>query len=175
METTNFSKETAAFNKTALNTSFDALNTISGQAVVATDLLLTAVPSFPEEGKKAVSICLKENQKALDNLKKHLGNGLELDFTAATAPVKGLEALESFYNDAVNQVVVLKNETKTLVEAATANLPKEAKSIVNFWNDSFNFGFDSFQNYVVNNFALAKKVAADVFVAAPAVQAKAAK
>ena len=44
METTNFAKETAAFNKTALNTSFDALNTISGQALAATDVLLTAVP-----------------------------------------------------------------------------------------------------------------------------------
>jgi hypothetical protein len=175
METTNFVKETAAFNKTALNTSFDALNTISGQAVAATDVILTAVPSFPEEGKKAVATCLKENQKALDNLKKHLGNSLELDYTAATAPLKSLEALESFYNDAFSQVVVLKNETKNLVDAATAKLPKEAKSIVSFWNDSFNFGFDSFQNYVVNNFALAKKVAADVCAAVPAVQAKAAK
>ena len=159
METTNFSKETAAFNKTALNTTFDALNTLSGQTAVATDAILTAVPSFPEEGKKAVSTCIKENQKALDSLKKHLGNSLELDFTAATAPVKSIEALESFYNDVFGQLVIIKNETKTLVDAATAKLPKEAKSIVNFWNDSFNFGFDSFQNYVVNNFALAKKAA----------------
>lgn len=174
METTNFVKETAAFNKTALNTGFDALNTISGQATAAADVLLAAVPSLPEEGKKAVTTCLKENQKALDNLKKHLGNSLELDLTAATAPVKSLEALESFYNDAFSQAVVLKNETKTLVDAATRQLPKEAKSIVTFWNDSFNFGFDSFQNYVVNNFALAKKVATDVFTV-PAVQAKAAK
>jgi hypothetical protein len=174
METTNFAKETAAFNKTALNTSFDALNTISGQATAATDVLLTAVPSLPEEGKKAVSTCLKENQKALDNLKKHIENSLELDLTAATAPVKSLEALENFYNDAFSQIVVIRNETKTLVDAATKQFPKEAKSIVTFWNDSFNFGVDSFQNYVVNNFALAKKVAADVF-AAPATQAKTAK
>ena len=175
METTNFTTETAAFNKTALNTTFDALNTISGQAVVATEAILTAVPSFPEEGKKAVSTCFKENQKALDNLKKHLGKGLELDLTAATAPVKSLEALENFYNDAFSQVVVLKNETKALVDTATGQFPKEAKSIVAFWNDSFNFGFDSFQNYVVNNFALAKKVATDVFTVTPAVQAKSAK
>ena len=175
METANFAKETVAFNKTALNTTFDALNTIAGQTAAATEAIITAVPSFPEEGKKAVSTCLKENQKALDNLKKNLGKGLELDLTAATAPVKSIEALESFYNDAFSQAVVLKNETKTLVDAATAKLPKEAKSIVNFWNDSFNFGFDSFQNYVVNNFALAKKVTADVFTVAPAAQAKAAK
>ncbi|MDD2735278.1 MAG: hypothetical protein PHF56_15175 [Desulfuromonadaceae bacterium] len=175
METTNFCKETAAFNKTALNTSFDALNTLSGQAVVATDLLLAAVPSFPEEGKKVVTTCIKENQKALDNLKKNLVNGLDLDFTAASAPVKSLEALESFYNDAFSQAAVIKNETKALVDAATGKLPKEAKTIVNFWNDSFNFGFDSFQNYVNNNFALAKKVATDIFAVAPAVQAKAAK
>ena len=174
METTNFVKETAAFNKTALNTSFDALNTISGQTAAATDVLLASVPSFPEEGKKAVSTCIKENQKALDNLKKHLSNSLELDLTAATAPVKSLEALESFYNEAFSQAAVLKNETKTLVDAATKQLPNEAKSIVTFWNDSFNFGFDSFQNYVVNNFSLAKKVAADVF-AVPATPAKAAK
>lgn len=175
MGTANFTKETTAFNKTALNTSFDALNTISGQAVAATDALLTAVPSFPEEGKKVVGTCFKENQKALDNLKKHIGNGLELDLTTGTAPVKSLEALESFYNDAVSQVTVLRNETKTLVDSATDKLPKEAKLIVAFWNDSFNFGFDSFQNYVNNNFALAKKVATEVFTVAPAAQAKTAK
>ena len=175
METTNFSKEASAFSKTALNTGFDTLNTISDQAVVATDLILTAAPTFPEEGKKAVSTCFKENQKALDNLKKHLGNGLELDFTAATAPIKSLEALESFYTDAFSQAASIKNEAKTLVDTATKQFPKEAKSIVNFWNDSFNFGFDSFQKYLFNNIALAKKVAIDFSTVVPAAQAKAAK
>lgn len=175
MQTSNFSKETAAFNKTALTNSFDALKTLSGHAVTATDLILNAVPSFPEEGKKAVCTYFKENEKALGSLKKHLESGLELDLTAANAPVKSLEALESFSTDAFSQAVVFKNETQALVNNATDTLPKEAKSVVNFWNDSFNFGFETFQNYVNANFATAKKVAADVFFVAAPVLAKAAK
>ncbi|MEI6213120.1 MAG: hypothetical protein WCP10_03355 [Desulfuromonadales bacterium] len=175
METTNFSKKNLAFNKSALSTGFDALNALSDQAVAATDAILTAVPSVPEEGKKAVNTYVKESQKALINLKKHLETGLEIDLTAKDAPVKSLEALENFSKDAFSQAAVFNKETKTLIETATKQLPKEAKAIINFWNESFSFGFESFQGYVNNNFALAKKVAADVFVVAPVAPSKAAK
>jgi hypothetical protein len=175
MATSNGIKETTDFNKNVLNVSFEALNTISTQAAATADQILAASPAIPEEGKKVVTTYFKESQAALVNLKKHLETGLELDLTAKDAPVKSLEALESFSNDAFSQAIVIKNETSALIETATKQLPKEAKAIVNFWNDSFNFGFDSFQNYVNNNFALAKKVATDVFAVAPLAQAKAAK
>jgi hypothetical protein len=175
MATSNGIKETVDFNKSALNTGFEALTTISNQASVVADQILAASPAVPEEGKKAVTTYFKESQAALVNLKKHLETGLQLDLTAKDAPVKSLEALENFSNDAFSHAVAIKNETTSLIETATKQLPKEAKAIVAFWNDSFNFGFDSFQNYVNNNFALAKKVATDVFAVAPVAQAKAAK
>lgn len=170
-----FNKETVEFSKNVINVSFDAINAVSGQASVTADSFLAAVPSVPEEGKKIVSTYFKESKKALVNLKKHLETGLDLDLSAKDAPVKSLEAIESFCKDAFSQAADIRNETKSLVEKATKDLPKEAKMIVNFWNDSFNFGFDSFQTYVNKNFEFAKKITTDAFTVAPAVQAKAAK
>jgi hypothetical protein len=175
METAKFNAETLAFNKNVINVSFDALNALSDQTVVATDLLLAAVPAVPEEGKKVVGLYFKESQKALVNLKKHLEGNLELDLTAKDAPVKSLEALESFYHDAFSQAAEIKKETKSLVDNATKQLPKEAKSIITFWNDAFTFGFDSFQNYVNANFELVKKVTTEVSAVNPVAKQKAAK
>lgn len=172
METPNFSKEILAFNKNAIKMGFDALNTFSGQAAVATDSFLGATPSVPEEGKKVVSIYFKESQKGLASLKKHLESGLELDLTAKDAPVKSLEAMESFCKDAFGQAVEIKKETKALVENATKQLPKEAKILVEFWSESFSSGFEFFQSYVNKNFALAKKSIADASACAPAAEQK---
>ncbi|MEI6205823.1 MAG: hypothetical protein WCP20_03460 [Desulfuromonadales bacterium] len=176
METTNFSKETVTFSKNAVKTGFDTLSTFSDQAVAMSDFFLTASPSVSEEGKKAIGIYCKESQKSLVNLKKHLESGLDLDWSAKDAPVKNLEVLESFYNAAFSQATGIKKETKTLVDNAAKQLPKEAKSIVDFWFDSFNYGFESFQSVVNKNFELARKiVTTDASVIAPSVQPKAAK
>jgi hypothetical protein len=168
METSNFNKETLAFNKNAIKTSIDALSTITGQAEVATDALLGAIPSVPEEGKKAVSIYFKESQKGLANLKTHVEKSLELDWTAKNAPLKNLEAIENFYKDAFSQADEIKKETKALFEKATKQLPKEAKSIVDFWSESVNNGFEFYQSYVTKNFEFAKKNLTDVSVITPA-------
>ncbi|WP_306532822.1 hypothetical protein [Geobacter sp.] len=175
MEAQNFNKEILAFNKNVIKMSFDALSAFSGQAAVATDTLLGTIPSVPEEGKKAVSIYFKQGQKGLASLKKHAESGLELDWTAKDAPVKNLEAMEAFCKDAFSQAVEIRNETKVLVEKATKQLPKEAKSIVDFWNDSVNSGFETFQSCVNKNFELAKKIMADVSVVVPTAEPKAAK
>jgi hypothetical protein len=175
METPNFSKEILAFNKSAIKMSFDALSAFSGQAASATDSLLGATPSIPEEGKKAVSIYFKEGQKGLASLKSHVESGLELDWTAKDAPVKNLAVMENFYKDAFSQAVDIKKETKALVEKATKNLPKEAKPIVDFWSESVNNGFEFFQSYVTKNFELARKALTDVSVVTPASEPKATK
>ena len=175
METPNFNKENLAFNKNAIKTSFDALSTFAGQAASATDSLLGAIPSVPEEGKKAVSIYFKEGQKGLANLQTHVEKSLELDWTAKNAPLKNLEVIETFYKDAFSQVDEIKKETKALVEKATKNLPKEAKTIVDFWNESFNSGFEFYQSYVNKNFELARKALTNVSVATPAAEPKATK
>jgi hypothetical protein len=175
METPNFSKEILAFNKSAIKMSFDALTAFSGQAAVTSDFLLGATPSVPEEGKKAVSIYFKEGQKGLASLKTHVESGLELDWTAKDAPVKNLAVMENFYKDAFSQAAEIKKETKTLVEKATKQLPKEAKSLVDFWSESVNSGFEFFQSYVNKNFELARKVMTDVSVVTPAAEPKAAK
>ncbi len=175
MENLNFNKETVAFSKSAITLSFDALSTISGQAAVTTDLLLGAVPSVPEEGKKVASLYFAESQKSLTNLKKHAENSLDIDWSAKDAPVKSLDVLANFYKDAFSQAAEFRNETKGLVEKGVKQLPKETRSIVDFWNDSFNSGFVSFQGAVNKNIEMARKIAADIFVVAPVVQAKAAK
>lgn len=174
MEAPNFNKETLAFNKNAIKTSFDALSTISGQAAVATDTLLGAIPSVPEEGKKAVSIYFKEGQKGLANLKTHVEKGLELDWTSKNAPLKSLEAIETFYKDAFSQADEIKKESKALIEKTTKQLPKEAKAIIDFWSESVNNGFDFYQSYVNKSFELARKVITDASAITPASVMKAA-
>lgn len=174
METPNFNKEILAVNKNAIKMSVDALNTLSGQAASATDSLLGATPSVPEEGKKAVSIYFKEGQKSLASLKSHVEKSLELDWTAKDAAVKNLAVMEDFYKDAFSQAVEIKKETKELVEKATKNLPKEAKSLVDFWSESANNGFEFFQSYVTKNFELARKAMTDISVVTPSSVLKAA-
>jgi hypothetical protein len=175
MSTTNLNTEAVAFNKNAISMGFDALSAISTQVAVATDTFLEATPAVPGEWKKVVSTCVKESQKGLVSLKKNVETGLEIDWTAKDASAKAIDAIENFYKDAVSQVVAIKKETTVLAEVNNKNLPKEAQSIVAFWNDSFNQGFESFQNFVDQNFALARKVTADVLVAAQVVAPKAAK
>ena len=173
METPNFNKDILAFNKSAIKTSLDALSAFTDQTAVATDFLLGSIPSVPEEGKKAVSNYFKEGKKGLASLKKHVESSLELDWTAKDAPVKNLEAMETFCKDALSQAVEIRKETKALVEKATKQLPKEVKPLVDFWNDSVNNSFDFFQNYVNKNFELAKKVMTDVSVFTPGAGPKA--
>ncbi|MDD2898574.1 MAG: hypothetical protein PHI31_07650 [Desulfuromonadaceae bacterium] len=168
MATSDFNKETTDFNKNLLDAGFEALNTISTQTAVAVDQILAASPAVPEEGKNVVTTCVKESQTTLVNFKKFLEAGLQLDVTSTDASAKSLEALEIFSNESFGQAAVLKNEAQTFIEAATKLLPNDAKAVVTFWNDTFNFGFDAFQSYVNDNFALAKKVTTDAFSFAPA-------
>jgi len=175
METLNINKESLAFNKSAIKMSFDALNTITGQAAVASDFLMGVIPSVPEEGKKVVSIFFKDGQKVLDSMKTQVERSLELDWTAKNAPVKSLEAMEIFCKDAFSQAEEFKKETKALVEKASKPLPKEVKSLVDTWNDSVNTGMEFFQSCVFKNFELARKAMTDVSVFTPSVEPKAAK
>lgn len=174
MESTNLNKQLLAFNKNAIKMSFDALSAFSKQAASATETLLGSNPSVPEEGKKAVSVYLKEGQQGLANLEKLVEGGLELDWSAKDAPVKNLELLENFCKDAFSQAIEIRKETKDLVEKAASQFPKEAKSVVDFWNDSFNNGFEFFRGYVDKNFDLARKVMTDVSVVTPGFVLKAA-
>jgi hypothetical protein len=167
MTTANLNNEAVAFNKNAIKMSFDALSAISNQVAVATDTFLGATPAVPSEWKKVVNTYVKESQKGLVSLKKGVESGLELDWSAKDASVKAIDAIESFYKEALSQVVEIKKETSSLTETTSKNLPKEAKSIVAFWNESFNQGFESFQSFVDKNFALAKKVTSNALIAEP--------
>ena len=172
METTNFSKEILAFNKNVVKMSFDALNAFSDQASATTDFLLGANHLIQEDGKKAISTFFKESKKGLDNLKKNVENGLEVDWAAKDAPAKNLEAMEAICKEAISQAAEIKKETTALVEKATKNLPNEAKTFIDYCNESVNNGFEFFQGYVSKNYELAKKVTADVTVATAAAEAK---
>jgi paraquat-inducible protein B len=175
MESQKFNKENLVFNKSAVKMGFDALSALTGQAAVASDILLAATPAIPEEEKKVVSSLFKESQKGLDNLKTHVEKSLELDWTAKDAPVKSLETMENFCKDAFSQAGEIMRETKTLAEKATKQLPKEAKPLVDLWNQSVNNGFEFFKSCVDKNFELARKVMTDVSASTPATEPKAAK
>jgi len=175
METPNFSKESLAFNKSAVKMGFDALSALAGQAAVASDILLAAAPAVPEEEKKVVSILFKEGQKGLDNLKTHVEKSLELDWTAKNAPVRNLEMMESFCKGAFSQADEIMKETKALTEKAASQIPKETKPLVELWNESVNNGFEFFKSCVNKNFELARKVMTDVPVFTPPPEPKAAK
>ena len=160
------------FNKNAVKMSFDALSSFTEQSAKVAGQLLASVPNVPEEGKKAVSIFFKENQKGLTTLKSSVDAGLAIDWTEQDAPLKSIEAMESFYSSAFSQAGAIQKETKDLFKKSSEQLPKEAKPVVDFWSDALNSNFQNFQNIVTKNFELAKKVLADVAAEAPKSAAK---
>ena len=168
MDNPNFNKEFLGLGKNAVKMGFNALGAFSGQAAVVADNLWGSAPNVPEEGKKAVSMYFKESQKVLANLKKYVDSGLELNWTAKDAPMKNLEAMETFYNDTFGQAIEIKKEANALIEKGTRQLTKEGKSIVDFWTESVNGGFELFQSCVDKDFELAKKALSGVFVGTPA-------
>jgi hypothetical protein len=175
MEIPKFTKENLAFNNSAIKMGFDALNTITEQTAVASDLLLSATPAVPEEGKKAVGIFFKEGQKVLDRLKTNMEKSLDLDWTAKNAPVKNLEVMETFCKDSFSHVEEIKKETKTLFDKATKSLPKEAKALVETWNESVNNGYEFFQSFVFKNFEFTKRAMTDAPFITPMAGPRAAK
>ena len=174
MEKQNVVQEILDFNKNAVKEGFEALSTISNQAAKTANQILGATPNVPEEGKKVVDLFFKENQKGLSTQRKFVETGLEIDWTSPNAPVKGLEAIESLYNSAFSQVGAMQKETKELLKKATEQLPKEAKPVVDFWNETLNSNYQIFQSLVTKNFELAKKVMGDLAAEAPKADAKAA-
>ncbi|MEI6213110.1 MAG: hypothetical protein WCP10_03305 [Desulfuromonadales bacterium] len=168
----NVAQEILDFNKNAVKESFEALSSISTQAAKAANQILGATPNVPEEGKKAVDQFFKENQKGLSSQRKFIESGLEIDWTSPNASVKGLEAIETLYNSAFSQVGALQKETNELLKKATEQLPKEARPVVDFWNGTLNSNYQSFQNLVTSNFALARKVMGDLAAEAPKTETK---
>jgi len=168
----NVAQEILDFNKNAVKESFEALSTISSQAAKTANQILGATPNVPEEGKKVVDLFFKENQKGLSGQKKFVETSLEIDWTSPNASLKGLEAIETLYNSAFSQVGALQKETNELLKKATEQLPKEAKPVVDFWNGTLNSNYQNFQNFVTNNFALARKVMGDLAADAPKTETK---
>jgi len=175
MPKTNVAQEILDFNKNALKDGFEALSTSSNQAAATASQILGATPNVPEEWKKIVDLFFKENQKALSSQKKFVETGLDIDWTSPNAPVKGLEAIENLYNSAVTQVGALQKDSKDLLKKATEQLPKEAKPVVDFWNETLNSNYQMFQSFVSKNFEFAKKVMGDLASEAPKAETKAEK
>ena len=172
MDSKKINQDILEFNKNAVKMSFEALSACSDQTAKAADQLLGTLPNVPEEAKKAVDIFIQENQKAQTNLKKCMEAGLEIDWNSKEAPVKGLEAVENFYNSACNQAGEIQKETKELLKKTSDQLPKEAQPVVEFWNQALNSNFQIFQGVVTQNFEFAKKVLSDVSAETPKSAAK---
>ena len=155
------------FNKNTVKMSFEALGTFYDQTAKAADQLLGATPYVPEEGKKAFNLFIKENQKVQANVKNFVETSIEIDWTSKDAPVKSLEAMETLYNSAFSQSNAIQKETKDLLKKTTEQLPKEAKPVVDFWNEALNSNFQIFQSFMTKNFDFAKKGLKDVTAEAP--------
>ena len=155
------------FNKNTVTMSFEALGSFYDQTAKAADQLLGATPNVPEEGKKAFNLFIKENQKVQANVKKFVETSIEIDWTAKDAPVKGLEAMENLYNSAFSQSSAIPKETKDLLKKTTEQFPKEAKPVVDFWNEALNSNFQIFQGFMTKNFDFAKKGLKNVADEAP--------
>jgi len=89
-------------------------------------------------------------------VKNFVEASIEIDWTAKDAPVKGLEAMETLYNSAFSQSNAIQKETKDLLKKTTEQLPKEAKPVVDFWNEALNSNFQIFQSFMTKNFDFAK-------------------
>lgn len=168
----NVAQEILDFNKNAVKESFEALSSISSQAAKTANQILGATTNVPEEGKKAVDQFFKENQTGLSIQKKFVETSLEIDWTSPNASEKGLEAIVTLYKSAFSQVEALQKETNEILKKATEQLPKEAKPVVDFWNGTLNSNYKGFQNFVTQNFELARKIMGDFAPDAPKATSK---
>ncbi len=171
MQNQKITQDILDFNKNAVKSSFEALNSFSDQTAKAADQLMGTLPNVPEEGKKAVDSFFKDNQKGLTSLKKSVDAGLAIDWTTQGAPAKGIEAMETFYNSAFVQAGEVQEQANGLLKKTTEQLPKEILPVVEFWNQALNSNFQTFQGIVTKNFELAKKVLSDATAAAPKAKA----
>jgi hypothetical protein len=162
MEATNFNNNFSDFYKNAVKMSFDAISAFTDQSEALTGKLLETIPSFPEEGKKVVSLYFKESQKGLAIVRKSVDSNLELDWTSKDAPVKSLEAMEAFSKDVIKEATEIQKEMKPLVEKATEQLPKELKELVESSNNAVNSGSENLQDSVTKGFETVKKTLVDV-------------
>lgn len=158
MEAHDFAKQIVDFNKNAAKIGFDTISAFSGQAAKLTDSLIGIVPNVPEEGEKAADLLFKEQQKALTKLQVYFEEQLDVDWTGQDAPAKSIEALEGFCKQVFNQSDVIKNESKTLVDKATEQLPEEAKPLVTLWSDAITNGFSLFQDSISKSLELSKQL-----------------
>jgi hypothetical protein len=174
MQKQNGTQEILDYNKNAVKMGFEVLSSVSSQAAKTAEQVLAATPNVPEEGKKVVAHFFKENQKGLTTQRKFVETGLEIDWTSPNAPVRSLEAIESLYTSACCQVDAMQKETKELLKTTTGLLPKEAKPVVDFWNEALNSNYQLFQGLVTKNFELTKKILVGLAAETPKAEAKAA-
>lgn len=172
MEAQDFTKQIVDFNKNAAKIGFDTISAFSGQAAKLTDSLISIVPNVPEEGKKAATLLFEEQQKSLNNLQGYVEGQLDLDWTSQDTPAKSIEVLEKFSKQAFAQADDIKKESKGLADKATEQLPKEAKPLVEFWNDAINNGFSLFQDSLTKSFELSKELLANESVVKSDAKAK---
>ncbi len=158
MESKDFAKQIVEFNKSAAKIGFDTINAFSDQAAKLTDSLIGVVPNVPEEGKKAANMLFEVQQRSLNNLQSYVEEQLDLDWTSQDAPAKSIQALENFSKQAFAQAEDIKKESNELAGKATEQLPKEAKPLVDFWNEAINNGFSLFQDSVSKSFEISKQL-----------------
>ncbi|MBW2450739.1 MAG: hypothetical protein JRE16_02540 [Deltaproteobacteria bacterium] len=158
METKDYSKQIVDFNKNAAKIGFDTIIAFSGQAAKLTESLVNAVPNVPEEVKKSSSMFFKEQEKSLKNMQSYVDGQLSVDWTSQDAPTKSIEVLEQFSKQAFSQANSIKDESKQLTEKATAQMPEEAKPLVNIWNDAINNSLSLFQDSLTKSLELSKEL-----------------
>ena len=158
MEPKEYTKQIVDFNKNAAKIGFDTIIAFSGQAAKLTDSLVNAVPNVPEEVKKTSELFFKEQQKSLKNMQSYVDGQLNVDWTSQDAPAKSIEVLEQFSKQAFSQADSIKNESKKLTEKATAQIPEEAKPLVNIWNDAINNSLSLFQDSLNKSLELSKEL-----------------
>ena len=173
MKTQDFAKQIVDFNKNAAKMGFDTISAFSGQAAKLTNSLIGMVPNVPEEGKKATAQLFDEQQKSLNNLQGFVEGQLDLDWTSQDTPAKSFAALEQFSKQAFAQVDDIKKESQGLAAKATEQLPKEAKPLVDFWNDAINNGFTQFQDTLNKSIEISKELLATASVVTTDAKAKA--
>jgi 5,10-methylene-tetrahydrofolate dehydrogenase/methenyl tetrahydrofolate cyclohydrolase len=75
METTQFAKQTLGFQKTILESSFNAMIMIQDQTEKMVNGYLNQLPLVTEDGKKSLQTSIDMAKKARDDFKKSVDDG----------------------------------------------------------------------------------------------------
>ena len=155
MEPTSYLHELLGAQRIMAKMFFDTLGSINSQAAATADFLTGCNPFLPDEGKRAVTACVRQCQKGAEEWKKVVEKWLSVDWTAKDALLREAEFLEALTNFGLMQAKEVNRGARELATVAVRKAPMETRALVE--TDVTDYLLELFQGYAERSFSLLKR------------------